>query len=321
MLSFPDFCYKQIAIHTSGGSSERIRFRADNIIIEDKRGEIIFQHSCHRLFALFIIGETTLTTPMIYHAVRFGFPIIIMNRNLKMTAKINSGAEGNTLLRRKQYLLSSSRQLEISQALINLKIHNQANLITQLRYLSKQDRKIRDELLNCNVYSAQSPQELLGIEGNASKHFFNTYFRPLDWKRREPRCRRDINNFLLDIGYTYLFNFLEGMLSLYGFDIYCGVYHTFFYQRKSLVCDLIEPFRCIIDRRLRKAFNLGQIDKNDFFLQDHRYNLRWQNQQKYIRLFMKDIMEEKENLFKFCQSYYRWFIRELPIDQFPQYKI
>ena len=199
MLSFPDFCYKQIAIHTSGGSSERIRFRADNIIIEDKRGEIIFQHSCHRLFALFIIGETTLTTPMIYHAVRFGFPIIIMNRNLKMTAKINSGAEGNTLLRRKQYLLSSSRQLEISQALSNLKIHNQANLITQLRYLSKQDRKIRDELLNCNVYSAQSPQELLGIEGNASKHFFNTYFRPLDWKRREPRCRRDINNFLLDI--------------------------------------------------------------------------------------------------------------------------
>lgn len=57
MLTYPDFSYKQVAIHTSGGNGERLRFRADNIIIEDKKGNIIFQHSCHRLFALFIIGE------------------------------------------------------------------------------------------------------------------------------------------------------------------------------------------------------------------------------------------------------------------------
>ncbi len=321
MLSLPDFKYKQTAVHISGGSRERLRFRADNIIIEDETGKIIFQHSCHRLFALLIIGETTLTTPALHHAVRFGFPIIIMNRNMKVAARINSGAEGNTLLRRKQYTIDEQRSLEISKALIKLKINNQASLLTQLRHLSAEDRKIRDELAGYDVDAVGNSKELLGIEGNASKKFFSAYFRPLQWQRRAPRCRHDINNLLLDIGYTYLFNFIEGLLCIYGFDIYCGVYHTFFYQRKSLVCDIIEPFRCIIDRRLRKAHNLGQIDEKDFFFRDCQYHLQWSSQQKYIRLFMKDIIEEKEGLFIFCRDYYRWFMKELPIEQFPQYKI
>ena len=321
MMSYPDFKYKQIAIHICGGSKEKLRFRADNIIIENEKGTVIFQHSCHRLFALFIIGETILTTPAIGYAVKFGFPIIIMNRNMKVIARINSGAEGNTLLRSKQYALPFERQFDIAKKLVQIKIHNQASLLTQMRYLTSDDRRIRDDLLAINVNAAETVHELLGIEGNASKIYFSTYFRPLQWKRREPRCRQDINNLLLDIGYTYLFNFIEGLLSLYGFDIFCGVYHTFFYNRKSLVCDIIEPFRCIIDRRLRKAHNLGQIDQKDFFMQDHRYNLEWKTQQKYIRLFMKDIMEEKEQLFRFCQGYYRWFIKDRTLDDFPQYKI
>lgn len=321
MLSLPDFQYKQTAIHVSGGSREKLRFKADNIVIENEDGKIIFQHSCHRLFALFIIGETTLTTPVLHHAIKFGFPIIILNRNMKVVARINSGAEGNTLLRQKQYALDAAKHLETSKALLNLKIRNQASLLTQLRYLSVEDRKILNELLECNVNTAETISELLGIEGNASKKFFHAYFRPLQWKRREPRCRQDINNLLLDMGYTYLFNFIEGLLCIYGFDIYCGVCHTLFYQRKSLVCDIMEPFRCIIDRRLRKAHNLGQIDEKDFFIQEHRYNLQWKSQQKYIRLFMKDIIEEKEQLFMFCRDYYRWFMKDLPISQFPEYKI
>ena len=244
-----------------------------------------------------------------------------MNRNLKVVARVNSVAEGNTLLRIKQYGLSAEKQLDIAQKLVHAKIQNQASLITQMRYLTPADRAVRDELAEIDTKTARTQHELLGIEGNASKMFFNAYFRPLQWKRREPRCRQDINNLLLDIGYTYLFNFLESLLSLYGFDVYCGVYHTFFYQRKSLVCDIIEPFRCIIDRRLRKAHNLGQIDENDFFIHDNRYNLQWKNQQKYIRLFMKDIMEEKESLFRFCQKYYRWFMKDCPGNQFPEYKI
>ena len=55
----------------------------------------------------------------------------------------------------------------------------------------------------------------------------------------------------MDIGYTYLFNFIDALLRLYGFDTYLGFYHKEFYQRKSLVCDVVEPFRCIIDKNTK----------------------------------------------------------------------
>lgn len=319
MMSLPDFRYKQIAVHVAGGTKERVRFLADTIVIEDAEDKVLFRHSCHRLFALFIIGECSLTSGIIRQAIKFAFPIILMNRNLKVVTRINCAAEGNTLLRKQQYI--SERNNEIARALVTQKIANQAQLIESLRYRSKEDTWALQQLRQIVIPENCERQTLLGIEGSASKLFFEHYFRPLNWKRREPRCRRDIPNFLLDIGYTYLFNFIEALLSLYGFDLYCGVYHTFFYQRQSLVCDMVEPFRCIIDRRLRKAHNLNQIDASDFIQKKGTLELSWGAQAKYTKLFLKDLLEEKEALFTFVQTYYRWFVRNKPIEEFPCFRI
>lgn len=321
MMSLPDFRYKQIAFHIAGGSREKLKFRADNILIEDGDGKVLFQHSCHKLFALFIVGEMSLTSVAIAKSVAFVFPIIMLNRNMKVVATVNCAAEGNTVLRRKQYL-ADDKNLLVARELIRQKVANQIALINSLRYLAKEDKEARDYLKEVDPRSAADAKELLGIEGNASRVFFGDYFRPLGWVRREPRCKRDIYNLLLDIGYTYLFNFIDAMLCLYGFDRYCGVFHTFFFQRKSLVCDLVEPFRCIIDRRLRKAHNLGQISPDDFFCgKDGVWQLKYSEQTKYIRLFMKDILGEKERIFRFVQSYYRWFVRDKPLSEFPVFKI
>src|SRR5574344_1841653 len=103
MLSWPDFCYKQVIVHIAGGSGEKLKFRAGNVVIEDKEGAVLLQHSCYRLFALFIVGEISLTSFVIHQSILFAFPIILMNRNFRVITKINCGAEGNTLLRKKQY--------------------------------------------------------------------------------------------------------------------------------------------------------------------------------------------------------------------------
>ena len=320
MLSFPDFKYKQIAIHIAGGSGEKLRFRADNIFIQDKEEKILFQHSCHKLFALFIIGETSIASYAIQKAVAFAFPIILMNRNLKVYAKINCGAEGNTLLRTRQYA-DRERASLIAKELISQKLNNQISLLKSLRYLSEKDKETIAFMENLDPRNAENTRELMGIEGIASRLFFENYFRPLNWTRREPRCRRDIYNLLLDIGYTYLFHFVDAMLSLYGFDTFCGVHHTLFYHRKSLVCDIVEPFRSIIDQRIRKAYNLRQINPEDFSFHNYEYRLNFDKQAHYTKLFLKDILERKEEIFRFCQNYYRWFIQGKPIGEFPKFEI
>lgn len=101
-----------------------------------------------------------------------------------------------------------------------------------------------------------------------------------------PRTRNDIPNLLLDIGYTMVYNIIEAHCNLYGFDIYKGVYHTAFYERKSLVCDLVEPFRCLIDRQLRKSYNLGQIDEKDFVFKQGEYSILMDKRVKYLKILL-----------------------------------
>lgn len=320
MMSWQDFAYKQIIVHRVLERGEKIRFRADNIVILDSEDKVIVQHTCHRLFALFIIGEISMTSVLLRNSVKFGFPIILMNAGLRVIAKFNCAAEGNTLLRKRQYE-AGERSFAVAKELVRQKIANQMALIKGLRRLSAGNLEALGYLKSIDVDCAENVRELMGLEGNASRIFFASYFSPLGWKRREPRCKRDICNVLLDIGYTFVFQFVEAMLSLYGFDVYCGVLHTFFYQRKSLVCDIVEPFRCIIDLRMRKAHNLGQIDESDFSLHNGMYMLEWRNQEKYVKLFLKDILSRKEEIFRYCQRYYRWFMKGEDISSFPVFRI
>ena len=320
MMSRPDFLYKQIIFYLVT-EKEKLSFRGDNLVIEDSSKNVKLQHSCHRAFALFIIGNITLTSIILKKSKAFGFPIFLLNTNFHLDTVIGNCAEGNTLLRRKQYS-ASDLSPRIASMLIKQKILNQAALLRKNRPPSRWDR------MAATVLEAQAEELplqrdlLMGKEGAASHLFFKVYFKNLGWQRRAPRCRPDIPNLLLDIGYTYLFNFMECLLAMYGFDLYCGVHHTFFYHRKSLVCDFVEPFRCIIDHRLRKAYALAQISEADFFFERDHWELKYNRQLHYIRLFMKDIMEYKEEMFLFVRRYYLWFMKENPQNEdFPVFKI
>lgn len=125
-----------------------------------------------------------------------------------------------------------------------------------------------------------------------------------------PRTKLDITNLLMDIWYSFLYNFIESNLNLYGFDIYKGFYHKLFFERKSLVCDLVEPFRCIIDKQIKKMYNLSQINKDDFILSKGEYKLLLDNRNHYTRLLLNPILEYKEQIFYYVKNYYRAVIKE-----------
>jgi CRISPR-associated protein Cas1 len=161
-------------------------------------------------------------------------------------------------------------------------------------------------------------ESLRGIEGSASKLFFAHYFKELKRYKREPRTRADIINLLMDMGYSFLYNFIEANLNLYGFDVYRGVYHKLFYERKSLACDLVEPFRCIIDKTILKAYHLGQINEKDFSFKNGEYELSWDKREPYMRLFLKSILERKMDFFNYVKQYY-YFMMGKENAEFPNF--
>lgn len=303
MLSLPDFLEKHI-VFIESYDLKNLQFRNDNIVVSEGE-EVKNQFSCHKTFSIFIVGELSVTSVLIKKILSYGISIILMNRNFEVYCVIGAETEGNFLLRMKQY--ASPDSLLISQHIVQNKIQNQIQLLKDIRkknILLKKDIGFCENILQ-KVMHVKDIQELLGLEGNVSKIFFKNYFQELKWRARLPRTKYDPINTLMDIGYTYLFNFIDAHLRLYGFDTYKGNYHQLFYQRKSLVCDLVEPFRCIIDKELLKAFHLGQIDMKDFTVRQNQYQLDYKHTQKYTKIFFNAILEYKADIFLYIQSYYR----------------
>lgn len=320
MMSTRDFECKQIAfVFTSKG--EKISFKNDNLLIQDEEGKVKHQSTCYRLFILFICGDYCITSGLLERASKFGFNIVLMNPNLRVKKIIPSKAEGNVLLRKKQYSLEGT---SIAAHVIANKIHNQNYLLKKKRSKTEEEKDVikkleqfEKEVLKENL----SVQEIMGIEGVSAKLYFQSLFKDYNWKARRPRAKQDTTNCLMDIGYTILFNIINALLEMYGFDVYVGILHTQFFHRKSLVCDLEEPFRPIIDCALVKAMNLGQINEKDFWKNNEQYILSWKNSAKYVEIFIRSIMEYKNEIFIYLQSYYRAFMRNKNAEDFPVFEM
>ena len=230
------------------------------------------------------------------------------------------GLQGNNYLHRKQYEYKGN---DIAKIIIYNKILNQRNALANIRkkteYVNEGIDILDSYLEKIKNTEKLEKDSLLGIEGNAAKVYFPRMFDNVNWKSRKPRIKFDFINSLLDIGYTILFNFIEAILRVYDFDVYEGVFHTSFYMRKSLVCDLMEPFRPIIDMKIRKGINLKQFKKDDFILVNNQWQLEYKNSALYSTLFMNELLENKGAIFLYFRSYYRTFMKRM--DTFSQFPI
>lgn len=319
-MSRPDFKAKQV-LFLESDKCKNLKFRNSNLILLDEKNNVIIQHSLHRIFLVFIYGEFSITSVLIKNAKKHAIPLIFLNYNLRQYFSIQPDNKGNFLLRKKQY--NYTHNLDIAKHIVRNKAENQLSLMRSLRYKTNSERSYIQETQDAinKIATAENSQSLMGIEGTISKIFFQTYFKNTGFCGRRPRCRTDIINLLLDIGYHYLFNFIEANIELYGFDTYCGVYHKFFFQRKSLVCDLIEPFRCIVDRRVRKSYNLKQINPKEFSFKKGQCHIKKGFNKKYSKIFLKEILLFKEEIFLYMQKYYRVLMKERPISDYPNFQV
>lgn len=317
MLSWPDFEEKQI-IYIESGEIKNLSIQNGNLASKED-GKTINQIPLSKIFAVFLEGSATFTSTLIRKLIKNGSILVLMTRDFRTYCILGGETEGNVLLREKQY--TDKNQLKKAQWIVSNKIQNQLALIKDIRKkdeVQKKALKFLKESLE-KIETINNPKSLLGIEGGASKMFFSAYFGKFKWHGRKPRTKFDEKNTLMDIGYTFLFNFIEAHLRLYGFDLYRGFYHTDFYQRKSLACDLIEPFRSIIDHALYRALALKQFDEKDFEVKNGEYHLKTGMGKKYIKIFLEAIMGRKEEIFKYLQTYYREIMKDQ--NDYPEFLI
>lgn len=325
MFTLPDFREKQILfVQPSLGKEYKLRIKNQNIAYEEE-GKVVNQLSCSRVLAVFVLGDITFTSVLLRTCLENGVSVFFLKENFQVYATVGAEAAGNYLLRERQYQMSEYRQTEIARHIVKNKIQNQLALLKQqgVKVLGAQAISIEEyqKSMEAKVERTTENRKLLGREGESSKQFFGLYFQDIGWRRRVPRGKTDPENILLDIGYTILFNYIDSLLRLFGFDTYKGVYHRLFFQRKSLSCDIEEPFRCLIEKKLLKMYHLGQVNKEHFayFSKRKQYVLQYEYSSQYAQLFTEALLEEKESIFKYVRAYYYAVLNET--DDFPIFTV
>ncbi|MGN1392739.1 MAG: type V CRISPR-associated endonuclease Cas1 [Succinivibrionaceae bacterium] len=260
-----------------------------------------------KILALIIIGDATITTPFIDKCSNWGIPIVTTKKNLRPCFFVGKMAEANYLLRLNQYKLNNGQEFLIyAKKLVFNKITNSIKNISLLRGDNIERSKVITSMDNeCNRINQNdvSLTELLAIEGRVARKYFSYFFKDFNWQKRMPRVKIDYINVILDIGYTILFNFIECFIRLFGFDCYVGVYHRLWYKRKSLVCDLVEPFRCIIDKIVRKNLKLRVFKEEDFIIVKGQYSLKYKQASDYYASFVSCLTEYKNEIFSYILGF------------------
>jgi len=199
-----------------------------------------------------------------------------------------------------QYRTSTSlvAQSLIASQLIASKIYNQRRTLQRLATTREKPELVQDTLshftsaihrLESGTYS---PDQILGMEGSASAHFFTAWAKFLPdsfpFERRTRRPPENPVNACLSFTATILYQEMVAACFAAGLDPALGFHHTTENDRWSLALDLIEPFRPVIVEALTlDLFSRHILDASHFEPKNDGVYLNHEGRNKLILQYEK----------------------------------
>lgn len=206
-------------------------------------------------------------------------PINFISPQGKFLAKIYGETKGNVFLRVQQIDCFRENGLLLTQNTMAAKFSNTRQLIKRTLHDHKELRndhtiqRVMETLaLKIDaVYQATTIEEIVGIEGYCAHQYFSAFDQlitnvhvPFVFQYRNKRPPLDPINALLSFVYTLATTEYASALETVGLDSYIGYCHTLRSGRVSLACDLVEEYRCLVERFVLTLINLKIICESDF---------------------------------------------------------
>jgi len=245
--------------------------------IDEKKQRI----SPKRISSIIVANAAQITTDAIQLAMEYNIDIVFVDQYGDPYGRIWYPKLGSTTYIRRKLLEIYNRDegLEAVKVWIERKIKNQISFLKQLVKKRQQSQggilktidKMIEQRKKFTLIAGKIEDKrfnLLGTEGNISRLYFEAISKLLPRKYkffgRSYRPARDQFNAILNYGYGILYSKVEKALIIAGLDPYIGILHTDNYNKKSLVFDMIEPFRNLVERPIFYMFSRRKI-KDDYF--------------------------------------------------------
>ncbi len=130
------------------------------------------------------------------------------------------------------------------------KIRKQADFLDELQK-SNEASLLRSYLSQIEIHDATNR------EGHAAKVYFNALFGK-DFTRSE----ENVINAALNYGYSIILSAFNREIVAHGYLTQLGIFHDNMFNHFNLSCDLMEPFRILIDRKV-KAMKLTEFSSDE----------------------------------------------------------
>ena len=269
--------------------------------IDNKKKRI----SPKRITSIVISNAAQITTDAIQLALEYNIDIVFLDKYGDPYGRIWFPRLGSTtFIRRRLLEIYDKREgLEAVQKWIVKKIANQVDFLKLL--VSK--RNYGCEGIKKNIQKMEISQSqisaltgeiddirftILGNEGNAARFYFDSISKLLPQKYkfqgRSFRPAKDRFNAMLNYGYGMLYSKVEKAIVIAGLDPYIGILHTDNYNKKSLVFDMIEPYRIIVERPVFYQFSRKKI-KEEYFKQEKQgFRLNEEGKKIIIPVLMEE---------------------------------
>jgi CRISPR-associated protein Cas1 len=270
--------------------------KSGNVLKIKEKDKVVEEVRIGELCQLNLYGNIQLSTQAIQTLCENEVPIAYFSMGGWFYGVTQGLGVKNIFLRREQFRLADVPGfcLRLARELVAGKIRNQ-RVMLQRNHIEPPPHALAIMKCLCDdAERAESIEQLMGIEGNAARIYFEHFAGMIkrggsaggesanatcehrvdnaddaaftfDFASRNRRPPRDPVNALLSLAYSMLAKDLTIITQAVGFDPYMGFFHQPRFGRASLALDLMEPFRPLIaDSAVLSAINTRMVGPGEF---------------------------------------------------------
>jgi len=305
MLMTPRDDLKPVYLDTQGlrigKSGEVLQVKEKDRLIQEIRIREICQVN--------LLGNIQLTTQAIQSLCEAEVPICFFSQGGWFYGITHGLGTKNAFLRQRQFRLAQEGWFcrKLAAKLTAGKIRNQRTMLLRNHLQPQQKVLVEMREMAERATACRSLEELLGIEGNAARLYFQSFqgFIKVDqepgeervsgssdpmlsfsWESRTRKPPQDPINALLSLGYSMLTKDFTIACYAVGFDPMQGFYHQPRHGKPALALDLMEPFRpLVVDSAVVNAINTRMVSTKDFLRVGRTVALKPEGRKAFYRAY------------------------------------
>ncbi|MGL4946769.1 MAG: type I-B CRISPR-associated endonuclease Cas1b [Cetobacterium sp.] len=244
---------------------------------------------------IYIFGELNLNTKCLNYMGQLNIPSHFFNYYGFYTGSFypkETKVSGELLVKQVQYLLDEDKKIKLAQEFIFGATHN---ILRNLKYYNSRDKDLdaaidQINFLSTEIKTSKTVQELMGIEGNIRKTYYEAWSRifnkEVEFEKRVKRPPDNMVNCLISFINTLVYTATLTEIYKTQLNPTISYLHVPGQKRFSLCLDISEVFKPLIsDRMIFSLINKNIISEEDFDKESNFCYLKPKAKMKILKEF------------------------------------